>query len=392
MKIVFVHDHKFCRDENGTYYSDGQFPYELWLRYLQYFDKIVVMGRVRSLREEESWEMLDRSSGPKVEFVEIPVPLHPGARLLSSIQVKKRMEDTILHADGVIVRNGELAVLAAAVARRLQKVWAVEVVSSAFDGFWHHGSLLGKLYAPWAEFAMRRMVRKAPFALYVTQQFLQKRYPCSGKTAACSDVQLDFSTLVDKQARQQRELLGERVLRIGMIGSLVPAYKGLKTAFAALRRLKEQGFYFEFHILGGGDLEPWKVLALKEGVVQETYFDGVLPKKAVGSWLDQVDIYIQPSLTEGLPRGLLEAMSRGCPAIASRVGGIPELLGNSCLHRPGDAEGLARLLKQALLEPAWREVQGQRNLAVAAEHAEAKMAVIRGAFWQEFRKACERRR
>ena len=108
--------------------------------------------------------------------------------------------------------------------------------------------------------------------------------------------------------------------------------------------------------------------------------------------MDQVDIYIQPSLTEGLPRGLLEAMSRGCPAIASRVGGIPELLGNSCLHRPGDAEGLARLLKQALLEPAWREVQGQRNLAVAAVHAEAKMAVIRGAFWQEFRKACEGRR
>ena len=392
MKIVFVHDHKFCRDENGTYYSDGQFPYELWLRYLQYFDKIVVMGRVRSLREEESWEILDRSSGPKVEFVEIPVPQHPGARLFSSRKVKKRMEKIIRHADGVIVRNGELAILAAGVAQRLQKVWAVEVVSSAFDGFWHHGSLLGKLYAPWAEFAMRRMVREAPFALYVTQQFLQKRYPCNGKTAACSDVQLDFSTLIDKQARQQRELLGKRVLRIGMIGSLTQAYKGLKTAFAALRRLKEKGFYFEFHILGGGDLKPWKVLAVKEGIDQETYFDGILPKNAVGAWLDQVDIYIQPSLAEGLPRALLEAMGRGCPAIASQVGGISELLEASCLHRPGDAEGLARLLKQALLEPAWREVQGQRNLAVAAEHAEAKVEVIRGAFWQEFRRACEERR
>ena len=105
-----------------------------------------------------------------------------------------------------------------------------------------------------------------------------------------------------------------------------------------------------------------------------------------------MDIYIQPSLTEGLPRALLEAMGRGCPAIASQVGGISELLEASCLHRPGDAEGLARLLKQALLEPAWREVQGQRNLAVAAEHAEAKVEVIRGAFWQEFRRACEERR
>ena len=392
MKIVFVHDHKFCRDDSGAYYSDGQFPYELWARYLQYFDEIIVMGRVRSLREEESWGMLDLSSGPKVEFVEIPVPLHPGARLFSSCKVKKRMEETIRHADGVIVRNGELAVLAAAVAQRLQKLWAVEVVSSAFDGFWRHGSWLGKLYAPWAELAMRRMVRKAPFALYVTKEFLQKRYPCNGRTAACSDVQLDISPLADKQERQKQDLLGKRVLRIGMIGSLTQAYKGLKTALAALRQLKERGFSFEFHVLGGGDLAPWKMLATKEGVAQEAHFDGILPKSAVGAWLDQVDVYIQPSLTEGLPRALLEAMGRGCPAIASRVGGIPELLEASCLHRPGDAEDLARLLQQALIEPVWREVQGQRNLAVAAEHVEAKVEVIRGAFWQEFRRACEERR
>ena len=46
----------------------------------------------------------------------------------------------------------------------------------------------------------------------------------------------------------------------------------------------------------------------------------------VFEWLDTIDIYVQPSNTEGLPRALIEAMSRGLPAFGSNVGGIPELL------------------------------------------------------------------
>ena len=41
---------------------------------------------------------------------------------------------------------------------------------------------------------------------------------------------------------------------------------------------------------------------------------------------DNIDVFIMPSLQEGLPRSMVEAMSRGCNVIGSRVGGIPELL------------------------------------------------------------------
>ena len=42
--------------------------------------------------------------------------------------------------------------------------------------------------------------------------------------------------------------------------------------------------------------------------------------------LDECDIYLQPSLQEGLPRSVIEAMSRGCACIGAATAGIPELL------------------------------------------------------------------
>ena len=53
---------------------------------------------------------------------------------------------------------------------------------------------------------------------------------------------------------------------------------------------------------------------------------GSLPHNEVFEWLDTIDIYAQPSRQEGLPRALIEAMSRGLPAFGARTGGIPELL------------------------------------------------------------------
>lgn len=52
------------------------------------------------------------------------------------------------------------------------------------------------------------------------------------------------------------------------------------------------------------------------------------------SWYKNLDVYVQPSKQEGLPRSVIEAMSVGCPALGSNVAGIPELLDNDCLFNP----------------------------------------------------------
>src|SRR5699024_6121027 len=55
-------------------------------------------------------------------------------------------------------------------------------------------------------------------------------------------------------------------------------------------------------------------------------FVGTMTHDQVFNWLDTIDIYVQPSRQEGLPRAVIEAMSRGLPAIGAKTAGIPELL------------------------------------------------------------------
>lgn len=84
-----------------------------------------------------------------------------------------------------------------------------------------------------------------------------------------------------------------------------------------------------------------------------------------------LDIYLLPSLSEGLPMGLLEAMASGCPVIASRVGGIPKVAGDNetaVLVEPQDADMLANKIvsllgdnkEQQRLIQAGREVFGNQ--------------------------------
>ena len=64
------------------------------------------------------------------------------------------------------------------------------------------------------------------------------------------------------------------------------------------------------------------------------------------NWLDSVDIYIQPSLTEGMPRATLEAMSRGCPIISTSVGGLKTLIDSEDRISIGDHNSLAARIEE----------------------------------------------
>ena len=70
-----------------------------------------------------------------------------------------------------------------------------------------------------------------------------------------------------------------------------------------------------------------------------------MPHEKIFDYLDNIDIYIQPSKQEGLPRAFIEAMSRGCPSLGSKVGGIPELLNSDCVFHKGSVHEICELLK-----------------------------------------------
>jgi glycosyltransferase involved in cell wall biosynthesis len=114
-------------------------------------------------------------------------------------------------------------------------------------------------------------------------------------------------------------------------------------------------------------------------------FHGVIQTgQPVLEWLDDVDIYVQPSLTEGLPRSLVEAMSRGCPIIATRVGGIPEIIDWKYLVEPGDAGELAQRIENLVADRSARVECAKLNFENAKGFSSRTLDECRVRFAREF--------
>ena len=96
------------------------------------------------------------------------------------------------------------------------------------------------------------------------------------------------------------------------------------------------------HMVGSGRmLEPMRELAAELGMADQVVFLGQLSSgRPVTQFLDGVDLYLNASRQEGLPKALVEAMARACPAIGRRVAGMPEILPGDCLVPAEDVEAL----------------------------------------------------
>ena len=93
----------------------------------------------------------------------------------------------------------------------------------------------------------------------------------------------------------------------------------------------------------------------------------------VRAQLDDADLFVLPSLGEGLPRSMIEAMARALPCIGSTAGGIPELLPQEDLVPPGDARALAQKIREVLTNPHRLTQMSARNLATSQQYCEEKL-------------------
>jgi glycosyltransferase involved in cell wall biosynthesis len=382
-EVLFVHDYPFLHAADGAVYSDrGDWP---WQHYLAFADRVTVASRGEALANRDRTG-LTAVSRPEVAYEAISSLSGPWIRYSNRPRARRRMRALVERADAVVARlPSELGTLAVELAERTGTPYAVELVTCTWDALWNYGTWQGKAYAPISWWKTRRLVRRAPFVLYVTQEFLQRRYPTGGRSVGCSDVELSELDRSVLERRLARISAAERPVRIGTIAALTVRFKGIQTALEALGRIRDAVPPFELHVLGAGDSTPWRRLAAEHGVDGQTHFDGTLPPgEPVRDWLDSVDLYIQPSFQEGLPRGLVEALSRACPALGSTAGGIPELLDPECLHRPGDVERLAELISRAATDRRWQAAQARRNFEAAARYTREELDRVRAGFWHEF--------
>lgn len=387
MKLLFVYSHKFMKHEN-KYYSSGPFPYELFKsRYLEDFEKVTICSRLTKVNDEVNNYV--RSDGKNVLFTEMPnlSVIRKRKNLIRSTQ--QILEQEIAKANAVVARMpSEHAYLAIKIALKWNKPLVVEVVGDIFESLWNHGSIFGKLLAPIYNLKYKRIIKLSKYTIYVTNEQLQLKYPSSKEayTINASNVELDAtseSVLLRKIKKENYRPLNK--LKIGLIGSYATKYKGIHNGIDLIKYLQKQGVNAELHILGSGN-NKWLIdRAKKNNVNGNIFFHGSLPSgEPVLEWLDTLDLYIQPSLTEGLPRALIEAMSRGLPAVASSVGGIPELLDEELLHKPNDSVDLIKRVVGLINNKQLILSQIERNFWVAQQYSKSVLQERRKKFWEYF--------
>ncbi|WP_411689990.1 glycosyltransferase family 4 protein [Acinetobacter indicus] len=105
---------------------------------------------------------------------------------------------------------------------------------------------------------------------------------------------------------------------------------------------------------------------------------------------NKADLYIQPSRTEGLPRALIEAMARGLPAVATNVGGIPELLPSEFLIPPNAPQELANKIDLLISSQQLRYEQGRANYNKAREYDSEILRQRRTKFWNQAKAIVEK--
>lgn len=172
---------------------------------------------------------------------------------------------------------------------------------------------------------------------------------------------------------------------VGVVAALEKR-KGHRYLLEAAALLKRRGYKIKYFIAGEGPerraLEE-QVEALHLG--DEVKFCGFVADAA--AVLTQIDIFVLPSLYEGLGVAVLEAMAAGKPVIASRVGGLPELVGdgeNGYLVAPKDIEGLAQAIARLAGDGALARQLGERGAARArSDFSMERMAAQNEAYYYE---------
>jgi L-malate glycosyltransferase len=177
---------------------------------------------------------------------------------------------------------------------------------------------------------------------------LEARYP--GADVRCIRNGIDLTQIVSDVQRLETRAqwnISPQTFVVGTVGRLVPI-KGFEYLIEAFARFRRQSAPRESKLMLVGD-GPLRVMleqcADRHDVSRDVQFLGT--RTDVYDVMRAFDVFVLPSLHEGVPMVLLEAMALGVPIVASSVGGIPEVLEDrreAILVPSKDVEGLARAL------------------------------------------------
>jgi glycosyltransferase involved in cell wall biosynthesis len=252
----------------------------------------------------------------------------------------------------------------------------------------HFGSLVSRAFLILEKITARITDRMVALTETERKDYVTLKVCVPEKTLTIhSGVDIDRYMTARVNVKEKKQSLGINLegLVVGTVGWLLPI-KGPMYLLKAMACIWQSRPGTRLVFVGKGELE--------EELRAEAFRLGVSDKVTFLGWRDDVpeimqlfDIFVLPSLNEGMGRVLVEAMAAGKPIVASRVGGILDLVThgqNGFLVNPGDVDGLAHAIKKLLINKEMRDEVGKRGRIVAQDFGVEKMVEKIDALYSSF--------
>ena len=359
-------------------------------KYLDVFDEVRVLGDpVKIYLDESSMvPMTDRRISVRV----LPPNTSPGQWKNDRV-VRKILQEEISRAEAILIKpSTRKGIMAEQIAERMHKPYMIEMTGDIHNALLQSPNWLKRMYAPILYRQICRQMRHCKFGLYVSQDYLQGKYPVDGEMCGCSDVILEPAEdeILLRRYDKIDYLTQKGRVDIALIGFYQGLMKGCDTAIRALAQLPE---CFHLNILGNGTEEnrhKWLKYGEERGITGRIHFPTPLPTSHdVLEWLDTQDYFVLPTLSEGFGRCVAEAMSRGCVCFATDICTMPELLPQECLFPKKDDASLALMLKKAYDNPEKMKELARINFEHSKDYDFEVLRERRNAFLMRFRTYCE---
>ena len=312
-----------------------------------------------------------------IEVVDLPAlvrrisPFNDIKAFISIFRILRKSKPDIVHTH--TSKGGLIGRLAACMAR-------VPIIIHTPHGhvfYGHFGRSLSKIFLHMEKLLGRITHHQIALTPEECNDYLSLRVSHPSNTSVIhSGVDVHRFRKGAKQRSRKRKELGipPDSTVVGYVGWLIPI-KGVTYLLSAIAKVAERYPKSLLVLVGKGDDKGEEEISLKEqveraGLEDKVRFLGWRPD--VDEIMGCFDIFVLPSLNEGMGRVLVEAMAAGLPIVASRVGGIPDLVKdgkNGLLVPSADATALAKAISALLEDDETRKRMGEVGTKICRQYS-----------------------
>ena len=263
---------------------------------------------------------------------------------IKEIFVDGKYDAVVVHNEGVKLYLLYESLIRVAEKEKMLDVTFIKYLHMAFDDDFYTGN---KIVDTIHHYLLGKTVEDSDSVVAVSE-FTKKTYIDELGTDD-GKIKVIYNGIETKDTAElatKKSIEGNRLLYIGRLVDV----KGVDVLIRAMSILDDRGIEVELDVLGDGEARKYlEELAGQFGLSEQVFFHGVVLDKQV--YFDRDGIFVYPSVCkEAFGISVIEAMSQGLVCVASRVGGIPEIItedNHGILFEAGDPELLADAIEKA---------------------------------------------